>query len=524
MASQSTVACGPKNSCPISDITPLRPLVSLRHITKRFGGTLALRDISFDIFPGEVHVLLGENGAGKSTLMKILSGICEPTKGEIQLGDVVYEKLEPRLSQQYGVRLIYQELSVIDHLSIAENLFVGAIPTRKYLGLQVVDRRYMNQRAWEVLPRVGLRRNPSTLVGDLSISEKQQVEIAKALVSEARVIVMDEPTSSLTEEEVAHLFTVIRELKLAGIGIAYISHKLKEIAEIGDRVTVLKDGAHIGTFDARSTPTRVLVASMVGREIENLRPNRAEVQLTTKALEVRNLSSRDGRVADASFDLFHGEILGFAGLMGSGRSELMELIFGARVRAAGTIRLAGREVHFSTPFEAVKAGLAFVTEDRLRTGFFPNFSVAENISLVAFLRNARRSVSFERVDLPQERRFGQHYRDRLNIRCSSPDQSIAELSGGNQQKVIIARWLAAECDVFIFDEPTRGIDIGAKTEIYQIMRRLAEAGKSILMVSSELPELIGVCDRIAVYRDGGIAAILSRGAATEELIMQMATS
>jgi D-allose transport system ATP-binding protein len=335
---------------------------------------------------------------------------------------------------------------------------------------------------------------------------------------------MDEPTSSLTDEEVQSLFKVIRELKAAGIGIVYISHKLREIPQIGDRVSVLKDGRYVGTFDARTTPTGTLIASMVGREIENSRPDRNNAQRDRRVLEVEHLSSVDGLVRDVSFELFHGEILGFAGLMGSGRSELMEVIFGARPRAGGSVRLNGRDVTVTSPYHAVKAGIAFVTEDRRRTGFFHNFSVAENISIVPFLREARHQVSLERVDLAQQEAFGKRYVELLRIRCASPDQNIVELSGGNQQKVIVAKWLAADSDLFIFDEPTRGIDIGAKSEIYQIMRQLADAGKSILMVSSELPELLSVCDRIAVYKEGGIAEILDNRDATEEGIMHIATA
>ena len=497
-------------------------LVSVRNIVKRFAGTVALNGVSFDIMPSEVHVLLGENGAGKSTLMKILSGIYEPSGGEIQLGDTVYPQLTPTLSKEFGIALIYQELSVIDYLSIEENLFVGAIPTRRLFGVPVVDRGLMHRKALETLARVGLDRNPRTLVGDLSISEKQQVEIAKALAADARVIIMDEPTSSLTDEEVRHLFKVINELTQVGIGIVYISHKLKEIAEIGDRVSVLKDGKHVGTFDAKSTPIQTLIASMVGREIDSSRPDGANVVSDQNVLQVSHLSSVDGRVKDVSFTLCRGEILGFAGLMGSGRSELMEVIFGARKRASGSVTLNGRDVSVKTPYQAVKAGMAFVTEDRRQTGFFHNFSIAENISIVPFVRSTRQQVSLERIDLALERQFGRDYVQRLRIRCASPQQNITELSGGNQQKAIIAKWLAAECDLFIFDEPTRGIDIGAKSEIYQLMRELADAGKSILMVSSELPELLAVCNRIAVYKEGCIADILDNRDATEEDIMRIA--
>ena len=335
-------------------------LVAVRGITKIFPGTTALSDVSFDVRAGEVHVLLGENGAGKSTLMKILSGIYEPTSGAIVAGGSEYSKLSPTLSAQLGICLIYQELSVIDYLSIEENLFVGRIPTIKRFGVPVVDRKTMHSKALEVLARVGLARDPRTLVGDLGISEKQQVEIAKALASEARLIIMDEPTSSLTDTEVAKLFTVIGDLKREGVGVAYISHKLKEIPVIGDRVTVLKDGKYVGTYDAKTTSTDRLVALMVGREIVHGRPDGVDATNGAVVFSVDHLSSRDGWVRDVSFNVHRGEIFGFAGLMGSGRSELMETIFGVRRKSAGLMTLNGREITIDSPYQAVKQGLAFV--------------------------------------------------------------------------------------------------------------------------------------------------------------------
>jgi D-allose transport system ATP-binding protein len=502
----------------------MNTLVAVRDIVKRFSGVVALQDVSFDVAAGEVHALLGENGAGKSTLMKILSGIYEPTSGALQLGGQVFSHLTPAQSKAHGIRLIYQELSVIDHLSIEENLFVGSLPTRRRLGVPVVDRALIREKALRAMARVGLRRDPAMLVGELSISEKQQVEIAKALASDARLIIMDEPTSSLTDEEVGHLFQVIRELKREGLGIVYISHKLKEIPVVADRVSVLKDGRHVGTFDAKTTPPQALVAAMVGRELEATRPDATRLDMAQVVFSARGVRSVDGKVKDVSFELHRGEILGFAGLIGSGRSELMETIFGARARAAGTLELNGAAVQIGAPYEAVKAGLAFVTEDRRHTGFFHNFSIAENISVLPFLKRAGRRLSLKLLDFARERALGDEYRDKLRIRCASPQQNITELSGGNQQKAIIAKWLAADSDLFIFDEPTRGIDVGAKSEIYQIMRQLARSGKGILMVSSELPELLAVCDRIAVYRNGGIAAVLANAEATEENIMQIATA
>jgi D-allose transport system ATP-binding protein len=499
-------------------------LIAVRGIVKQFGSVTALQDVSFDVRPGEVHAVLGENGAGKSTLMKILSGIYQPTSGEIQLGDTTYKALTPDISKAFGIRLIYQELSVIDHLSIEENLFVGNLPTRKVLGVSIVNRQLMREKALDGLRRVGLRQRPATLVGALSISEKQQVEIAKALASEAKVIIMDEPTSSLTDEEVKHLFKVIAELKSAGIGIVYISHKLKEVPLIADRVSVLKDGCYVATFPAKTTSPRRLVSAMVGREVDIGRPASLESATHPSVFKVSNLETVDGSVRNVSFELRRGEILGFAGLIGSGRSELMEAIFGARKLKAGSIVLQGKAINISSPYHAVKAGMAFVTEDRRHTGFFHNFTIAQNISVLPSLKSARRQLSLERIDFAQERALGEQYKTKLRIRCASPNQNITELSGGNQQKVIIAKWLAADSELFIFDEPTRGIDIGAKSEIYQIMRQLADAGKGILMVSSELPELLSVCDRIAVYKDGRIADVLANADASEENIMHIATA
>lgn len=502
-----------------------RALISVQSIVKQFGSITALRDVSFDVQPGEVHALLGENGAGKSTLMKILSGIYQPTSGEIRLGDKIYPLLTPELSKGFGIRLIYQELSVIDHLSIEENLFVGNIPTKRYLGaLSVIDRQYMRAKTEQVLRQVGLQRPPQMLVGKLSISEKQQVEIVKALASEARLIIMDEPTSSLTDEEVGQLFQVIEKLKTQGIGIVYISHKLKEIPVIADRVSILKDGAYVGTYSAKSTPAQTLVSAMVGREVHAGRPAHIDREAAPTVFRVSGLSTVDGRVKDVSFELRQGEILGFAGLIGSGRSELMEAIFGARALKAGYIEINGVRANLRSPYDAVKAGLAFVTEDRRHTGFFPNFNIAQNISILPFLKSARRKLSLERLDLRKEMNLGLEYKQLLRIRCASPNQNITELSGGNQQKAIISKWLAAGSELYIFDEPTRGIDIGAKSEIYQIMRRLADEGKGILMVSSELPELLGICDRIAVYRDSKIAQVLHNRDASEETIMQIATA
>lgn len=499
-------------------------LVAMKNVVKKFSGTVALKDITFDILSGEVHVLLGENGAGKSTLMKILSGIYAPTSGKIFLGERVLNALTPAQSREFGIRLIYQELSVIDCLSIEENLFVGSLPTKKVLGVLVVNRALMREKACKVMMRVGLNRPPQTLAGELSISEKQQVEIAKALVEEPRIIIMDEPTSSLNDEEAARLFIIINDLRRAGMGIVYISHKLQEIAAIGDRVSVLKDGCYIGTWDAKTTPIEMLVACMVGRELRHVRPDGQNIDKSSKVFTVDSLSSKDGKVNNVSFELYRGEILGFAGLMGSGRTELMETIFGVRPKRHGNLRLNDKPLSIKNPTDAIRAGIAFVTEDRQRTGFFHNFTVAENISILPFIKSSRYALSLGRLNYQAEKMMGERYKNALNIRCISIKQVMTQLSGGNQQKTIIARWLAAESDLFIFDEPTRGIDIGAKAEIYAILRELASNGRGIIVVSSELPELLSVCDRIAVYRHGQIVTCLDNKDATEEKIMHVATA
>ncbi|NGQ96700.1 D-allose ABC transporter ATP-binding protein AlsA [Brevibacillus sp. SYP-B805] len=502
----------------------MKPLVEMRNITKKFSGVTALENINFDILSGEVHILLGENGAGKSTLMKILSGIYEPTEGSIILSGREYSKLTPADSAENKISIIYQELSLIDELSIAENLFVGKLPTKKVMGIPVVDFAHIHEKTAELLKRVGLNRSPSTLVGELPISEKQQVEIAKALASDAKVIIMDEPTSSLTTEEVNKLFAIIRQLKKEGVGIVYISHKMKELAEIGDRVTVLKDGKHVGTKPLKDVTTDQLVSMMVGRELnaKNLNPHRAETNEVI--FEVQHLTRKDRAVQDVSFKLYRGEILGFAGLIGSGRTELMNAIFGAAELESGDMTLFGEKVIIKSPHDAVKKGLAFITENRRETGFFHNFEIWKNISISSLVRKSKWGGIWGFVNKQAEQQQAEEQKKVLRIKCSSILQNITELSGGNQQKVIIGKWLAAQARLMIFDEPTRGIDVGAKSEIYAIMRKLANEGKGILMVSSELPELLAVCDRIIVFKDGRLRATFTNEEATEEKIMLAATS
>ncbi|WP_027625684.1 sugar ABC transporter ATP-binding protein [Clostridium lundense] len=501
-------------------------LVEMKNITKKFSGVTALNNMNFQLAPGEVHVLLGENGAGKSTLMKILSGVYEPTEGTIVLGDKEYSSLTPKDSKENGISIIYQELSVIDDLSIEENIFVGKLPEKKVFGVSVVDYKYIREKTEELLKRVGLNRDPATPVEELSISEKQQVEIAKALAQNAKVLIMDEPTSSLTIEETNNLFKIIEALKKEKVGIVYISHKLKEIVEIGDKVTILKDGNYVGTRDAKNVTEEELVTMMVGRELKSKYLNNDKSYQGTNEVifEVNNLTRRDNRVKDVSFKLYKGEILGFAGLIGAGRSELMNAIFRAEAVSSGEMYLFGKKLDIKEPYDAIKAGIGLITENRRETGFFKNFSIKENISIVPFLKTSKAKGTWGLTSIEKEKKYSLEQKEYLNIKCSSIEQNIAELSGGNQQKVIIGKWLAAESNLIIFDEPTKGIDVGAKSEIYSIMRKLAENGKGVLMVSSELPELLSVCDRIAVFKDGRIKTIFTSEEATEEKILLAATS
>lgn len=502
-------------------------LVEMKGVVKKFPGVTALKDISFDIRAGEVHVLLGENGAGKSTLMKILSGVYQPTEGTIVIGGKSFSKLSPKDSTENGISVIYQELSVINELSIQENLFVGKLPMKKYGPISVVDYGEMHRRAEELLEKVGLHRDPKTLVEDISISEKQQVEIAKALAADSQVIIMDEPTASLTSEEVNHLFAVVRALKAEGKGIVFISHKLGEIMEIGDRVSVLKDGAYVGTRLVSDVTTDDLVTMMVGRKVQqNYQHEDAPESYENEEVlfEVQNLSRKDGKVRDVSFKLHKGEILGFSGLVGSGRSEMMNSIFGAEPKSKGRILIKGKEVHIRNPYSAIKNGLAMVTENRRETGFFHNFDIKQNISILPFIKTSKASGMIGLVSGKLEKQCAEEQKKNLNIKCASVDQNITELSGGNQQKVILAKWLAADSQIIIFDEPTKGIDIGSKSEIYALMRRLADEGKGVLVVSSELPELLAVCDTIAVFREGEIVKTFPHRDATEEKIILASTA
>ena len=504
----------------------MEPLIRMVGITKQFPGVKALDGISFDIMPGEVHVLVGENGAGKSTLMKILSGVYQPSSGQIICNGHEYNQLDTKTSADEGIAVVYQELSVINELSILENLFVGKLPTRKVLGLPVVNYREMEEKAKGVLEQVGLRHDPHTLVGKLAIPDKQLCEIAKALVSGAKVIVLDEPTTSLTTSEVERLHNLIRELKAQGCGIVYISHKMKELKEIGDRVTILKDGTYVGTWPLDELSLDDIIRLMVGREIKGTYFADESVEELMKhdvIFEARNISRADGACKNVSFQLHEGEILGFAGLVGAGRTETMEAIFGAVPKSSGQVFLRGKELNIKEPYAAIKQGIGMLTEDRRKLGFAKNFNIRQNVSLAPYVKESTAGGLGGMLSPAKEEKWSNEQIAALNVKCTGPAQMTVNLSGGNQQKVILGKWMAAESEVLIFDEPTKGIDIGSKSEIYILMRNLAKQGKGVLMISSEQTELLSVCDRIAVFHGGELKAVLEGKKTNEEEIVRIST-
>lgn len=504
----------------------MEALVVMDRIRKEFPGVVALQDVSFDVRPGEVHLLLGENGAGKSTLMKILSGIYTPTSGTISFGNEKFDRITPKLAHKLGISVIYQELSVVNELSIAENLFIGRLPTKKILNvLNVVDKKQYMKRAEEVAKRVGLTKPVTTLVGDLSISEKQMVEIGKSLMRDARILVMDEPTSSLSNDEVKRLFEIIAQLKKDGIGIVYISHKMDELREIGDRVTVLKDGKTVATKDMKDISGQdEIISMMVGREIkkEFFSEQPVDYQNADVVMSVKNMVRKDGKTKNVSFDLYRGEVLGFAGLVGAGRTELMNAIFAGESYKSGEVYIGNKKIDIKSPYTSIKNGVAMITENRREAGIFPNFGIRENLVLVNRMLKSKAGGFIGMVHSGWDEKLAQEQRVRMQVKCASLDQMITDLSGGNQQKVIVGKWLASNARVIIFDEPTKGIDIATKAEMYGIMRNLAEQGIGVIMVSSEMPELLGVCDRIAVMNNGELKAILSIEEATEEKILKEA--
>ena len=498
-------------------------IVEMRNINKSFPGVKALSNISFSVKPGEVHVLLGENGAGKSTLMKVLSGVYHPDSGSIVLNGVEHSKLNPRLSREGGISIIYQELSVVNWLDIRENIFMGRMQSKKFGPVSTIDYTKLNQDTKKLLKQVNLDKyEPNKMASELSISEKQMLEIAKAISFDAKCIVMDEPTSSLTESEVKKLFEIIRDLKSKGIGIVFISHKLSEIKEIGDRISILKDGNYVGTWNVSDLSEEDMVRLMVGRELEKSYQE-GHSAFGEVVFEVKNLSRKDGKVQDFHMQVRKGEIVGLSGLVGAGRSEAMEAIFGAVPKTSGEILLEGKRLDIHTPYDALKNGIGLVTENRRETGFFQNFSNKRNISIASLLKKSRLGGVCGLIQEKNEKQMAEKAKLDLQIKWASDAQLTKNLSGGNQQKVILGKWISAGVKVLIFDEPTKGIDVGTKSEIYKMMRRLAENGIIVIVVSSEMPELLAVCDRIMVMAEGKVRGEFEIAEATEEKLAMLAT-
>jgi ABC-type sugar transport system ATPase subunit len=489
-------------------------LLRLEGISKTFSGVLALAAVDFDVRRGEVHALVGENGAGKSTLIKIMSGVYQPDQGHVILDNRPVEFASPYEAQQAGLSAVPQELNMEPYLNVAENIYLGRQPCGRF-GL--IDHRALYRRAADLLKLLDIDLDPAQMVEELSVAQRQMVSIARAISVEARIIILDEPTAALTGRETDILFAIIRRLKARDLGIVYISHRLEEILEIADRVTVLRDGRHIDTRPIQSVSLDQIVSMMVGREIADLF-RKEEAVIGGPALEVSHLST-PGVLDDISFTLHEGEILGVAGLVGAGRTELARAIFGADRLSGGEIRLLGKPTALRSTHDAIRSGIALAPEERKQQGLVVDLSVGENIALPSLSRLSRHGIIRPREQV----RLGRDYVERLAIRTPSLDQKVKYLSGGNQQRVVLSKWLATQPRVLILDEPTRGVDVAAKADIHGLMSQLAKQGVAILMISSDLPEVLAMSDRILVMHRGHIAGEFSRADATQEAIMRCAT-
>ncbi|MCS4244794.1 ribose transport system ATP-binding protein [Rhizobium sp. BIGb0125] len=490
-------------------------LLRLENITKEFPGVRALSGVDFDLVRGEVHAVCGENGAGKSTLMKIVSGVYQPTEGTIIHKGNKVQYSSPLESEAAGIAIIHQELNLIPHLSVAENIYLAREPRRGFW----VDRKKLRADAKRCLDRLGVDIDPDQTVRGLSVAQCQMVEIAKALSLDAEVLIMDEPTSSLTEQETTLLFKVIHDLKRSGVGIVYISHRLDEMAQIVDRVTILRDGRYISTAKFAETTVDNIVAQMVGRSLEEKFPERTSTPTDEVIFAVKGLT-RKGVFEDVSFELKRGEILGFAGLMGAGRTEVARAIFGADPLDSGEITFESRVLDIRTPQDAIREGIAYLSEDRKSDGLAVKMSVAANTTLANM---EAVSSKFGVIDFAKHNEIARKYVDLLNVKTPSIEQTVRLLSGGNQQKIIIGKWLFRESRILFFDEPTRGIDVGAKFAIYKIMDELAAQGIGVILISSELPEVLGLTDRIAVFHEGKITGVLKTAETNQEEIMRYAS-
>ena len=503
----------------------MTPLLSVQHVSKSFPGVKALQDVQFELQAGEVHALMGENGAGKSTLMKILAGVYTKDAGEVLLDGKRVEIESPAHAQALAIGIIHQELFLMPHLSAAQNIFLGREPKIRFgrfghfghFGL-LLDEETQKRNTQTLFDRMNLALSPDVRVGDLTVARQQMVEIAKALSHKSRVLIMDEPTAALNNAEIEELFRIIRQLRADGVGIVYISHKMDEIQRIADRITVLRDGRYINTVPAQ-TPMADIIAMMVGRTLEHEPKQIPDTAANPVVLEVRNIV-RGRAIRDVSFTLRRGEILGFAGLMGAGRTEVARAVFGADPLDAGEVRVHGKPVKLHSPRDAVQAGIGYLSEDRKHFGLATGMDVAANITLPSLARWLQLGLFLNQSAI---RAVSQRMVDTLRIKTPSLTQVARLLSGGNQQKVVIAKWLVQDCDVLIFDEPTRGIDVGAKSEIYKLVNDLAAQGKAIIVISSELPEVLHLSHRILVMCEGRVTGDVPGQTATQESLMALAT-
>jgi ABC-type sugar transport system ATPase subunit len=490
-------------------------LLEMKHITKTFPSVKALDDINFTLKPGEVHVLLGENGAGKSTLMKVLAGAYVPDGGELYIDGEKITRFNPIAAKKKGIGIIYQEFNLIPYLNVAENIFIDNMPRANGL---LIDKKKMHEKAQKMLSDMKMSVDTHALVSTIPVAQQQMVEVAKALTHELKILIMDEPTASLTDLEIKQLFAMIHSLTKRGIGVIYISHRLQEISEVGDRITILRDGKYICTKDVADISTQEIVKLMVGREISNLYKRDYQKPGET-TLKVDHLYSAKERLSDINMELHRGEIVGLSGLVGSGRTELARAIFHVDPYEKGDISLFGQVVgRNQSPHDVIEKGLSLIPEDRKRQGLSLVLSISQNIVMASLGKLNPKGWVRSKV----EKKVVDQYIKELNIITPSSGQLAQNLSGGNQQKVVLAKWLCTKADIIIFDEPTRGIDVGAKGEVYSFMNELVKQGKSILMISSELPEIIGMSDRIYVMRDRRIVKELSSGEATQELIISYA--
>ncbi len=490
-------------------------VLELQHITKVYPGVVALKDVSLEVKKGEILALIGENGAGKSTLIKTCSGAVIPTSGKIVVNGKEFDSMTPQLAADNGIAIIYQEFNNVKGLSAAENLFLGN-PIKKGI---VIDKKAMEREAEKAFAQLNIKINPKTLVGDLTVGYQQMVEIAKAIKQNAKVLIMDEPSAPLTSAEVESLFKICELLKSQGVSIVYISHRLDEIFRLSDRIVVLRDGQYIKTLQTKESHVEELIHLMVGRDLTETYPDRKDCINTDEVvLELDNVSGNGDH--DISFKLRKGEVLGLGGLVGAGRTELAQLIFGAAEKTAGKIIFNGKEINPKSPREAIDIGIALVPEDRKRHGALLDISVKNNISMPIYKRISTASVINSKI----ETETANKYKNELLIKTPSIHQQVKNLSGGNQQKVILGKWLAANSELIIFDEPTRGIDVGAKFEIYKLINTMVEQGKTILLISSEMEELMGMSDRIIVLAEGRMIGELDKKSFDQKAIMRLASA